>query len=114
MRRRLVTAESYEYLIYETPANKVARIVLNRPPVNAQNTKFLYELNAAFDRAAHDDDITVIILAANGKHFSAGHDLSETDTYKNMSNFETVGTMVPIRRRPQLATDQRNRSGFCL
>jgi hypothetical protein len=21
---------------------------------------------------------------------------------------------VPIRRRPQLATDQRNRSGFCL
>jgi len=86
-------AEPFEYMLYETPAEKVARIVLNRPPVNAQNTQFLYELNAAFDKAAHDEDISVIILAANGKHFSAGHDLSETDARKAMRGFETVGAL---------------------
>lgn len=85
--------DAFEYLLYETPADKVARIVLNRPPVNAQNTQFLYELNAAFDRAAHDEAISVIILAANGKHFSAGHDLAETGSYKAMRDFETVSTV---------------------
>jgi enoyl-CoA hydratase len=50
-------------------------------------------LNAAFDRAAHDDDIRVIILAANGKHFSSGHDLAEKDPHQHMHDYETVGTM---------------------
>jgi enoyl-CoA hydratase len=86
-------AEALEYVLYETPADKVARIVLNRPPVNAQNTQFLYELNAAFDRAAHDEAISVIILAANGKHFSAGHDLAERVPGKAMADFDTVGTV---------------------
>ncbi len=85
-------AEPYEFILYETPADKIARIVLNRPPVNAQNTQFLYELNAAFDKAAHDDDISVIILAANGKHFSAGHDLAVTSADMAFSDFETIGT----------------------
>ena len=43
----------FETVLYETPAEHVARIVLNRPETrNAQDTKLLYELNAAFDRAA--------------------------------------------------------------
>jgi enoyl-CoA hydratase/carnithine racemase len=36
----------------------------------------LDDLNAAFERAADDDDVRVIVLRANGKHFSSGHDLS--------------------------------------
>jgi enoyl-CoA hydratase/carnithine racemase len=82
------------HIIYETPEEGIARIVLNRPSTaNAQDTQFLYELNAAFDRAAHDEDIRVIILAANGKHFSSGHDLSERNPNKNMHDYDTVGTM---------------------
>jgi enoyl-CoA hydratase len=82
------------YIVYETPDDGIARIVLNRPETaNAQNTAFLYELNAAFDRAAHDDDIRVIILAANGKHFSSGHDLGETNAHAKMDEHQTVGTM---------------------
>ena len=82
------------YILYETPEDGIARIVLNRPSTaNAQDTQFLYELNAAFDRAAHDEDIRVIILAANGKHFSSGHDLSEKNPNKNMHDHDTVGTM---------------------
>ena len=86
-------AEPFEYILYETPAEKVARVVLNRPPVNAQSTQFLYELNAAFDKAARDNDISVIILAANGKHFSAGHDLAESGGLEYLKSADTVGTM---------------------
>jgi enoyl-CoA hydratase len=39
-----------------------------------------YQLDAALKRACHADDISVIILAAAGEHFSAGHDLSMTET----------------------------------
>lgn len=78
---------------YESPAPRVARIVLNRPETrNAQDTRLLYALNDAFDRAARDDDISVIILAAEDPHFSSGHDLSEQEKYEVMSEFETVGT----------------------
>ena len=35
------------------------------------------ELDAAFDRADADDEVRVVVLAADGKHFSAGHDLKE-------------------------------------
>ena len=45
----------YQTVIYETPAPHVARLVLNRPETrNAQDTRMLYELNQAFDRAAQD------------------------------------------------------------
>lgn len=52
----------------------------------------LYELNAAFDRAAQDDSVSVIVLAANGPHFSAGHDLRETNPTANLADYDTVGT----------------------
>ena len=50
-----------------------------------------YELNAAFDRAARDDEIKVIILAGEGRNFSAGHDLGG-DAGMTWRDFETVGT----------------------
>ncbi|MFD0364660.1 enoyl-CoA hydratase [Nocardia sp. GCM10030253] len=57
-------------------ADKVATITLNRPEVaNAQNAALLDELDAAWRRAADDDEVAVILLRAEGKHFSAGHDL---------------------------------------
>jgi len=65
-------------VLYEQPDPRVARIVLNRPDrANAQSYEMLYALNAAFDRAAADDAVKVIVLAANGKHFSSGHDLQD-------------------------------------
>jgi enoyl-CoA hydratase len=67
----------YEQVIYEEPAPKVARIVMNRPSRrNAQGITMTYELDDAFKRACHDDTINVIILAASGDHFNAGHDIS--------------------------------------
>ncbi len=83
----------FQTLLYETPTPHIARIVLNRPDTrNAQDTRLLYELNDAFNKAAHDDSVKVIILAANGPHFSSGHDLRERDAASVMKEFPTVGT----------------------
>jgi enoyl-CoA hydratase len=78
---------------YENPAPKVARIWLDRADTrNAQDTRLLYELNDAFDRAARDDEVSVIVLAAEGPHFSSGHDLRERDGLAAIQERETVGT----------------------
>jgi enoyl-CoA hydratase len=81
-------------ILYETPAPQVARIVLNRPESrNAQDTSLLYALNDAFDQAARDGDVKVIILAAAGPHFSSGHDLREGGTIaEQMAPFDPGGT----------------------
>ncbi|MBH0123502.1 enoyl-CoA hydratase [Rhodococcus sp. NPDC003382] len=63
------------YILYEV-ADKIATITLNRPEAaNAQNAELLDELDATWMRAAADPDVSVIVLRAEGKHFSAGHDL---------------------------------------
>ena len=78
---------------YELAAPKVARIWLDRAETrNAQDTRLLYALNEAFDRAAQDDDVSVIILAAEGPHFSSGHDLRERGGHDAMADHDTVGT----------------------
>ncbi|AHH19113.1 enoyl-CoA hydratase/isomerase family protein [Nocardia nova SH22a] len=65
------------YIEYEV-ADKIATISLNRPEAaNAQNGELLEELDAAWQRAGADDDVSVIVLRANGKHFSSGHDLKD-------------------------------------
>jgi enoyl-CoA hydratase/carnithine racemase len=66
-----------ETVRYET-AGPVATITLARPEAaNAQSSQLIEELDAAFDRAEADDEVRVVVLAAEGKHFSAGHDLKE-------------------------------------
>jgi enoyl-CoA hydratase len=62
-------------VLYRTDGS-VAVITLNRPEYrNAQNSAMTYALDAAFYRAAADDEVKVIVLAGAGKHFSAGHDI---------------------------------------
>jgi len=56
----------------------IATITLDRPDAaNAQNSALIDELDAAFDRADADDAVRVVVLAGEGEHFSAGHDLKE-------------------------------------
>jgi enoyl-CoA hydratase len=64
-------------VIYETlDDGRIARIWLNRPEAqNAQSRSLLVALDEAFTRAEADDEVRVVILAARGKNFSAGHDL---------------------------------------
>ncbi|MBC2778941.1 enoyl-CoA hydratase [Parasphingopyxis marina] len=106
-----------EHIRYETPEPGIARIIMDRPQAaNAQDTQFLYELNDAFDRAAADDDIQVIILAATGKHFSAGHDIRERDHHDNQDRYRPV-TPFQQHRRPgaegRMSREEELYTGFC-
>ena len=67
--------EETDIVTYEA-ADGIAWIAMNRPKYNnAQNGRMTYELDAAFMRAVADDDVKVIVLKGEGKHFSAGHDI---------------------------------------
>jgi enoyl-CoA hydratase len=60
--------------------DKVGVITLNRPEQrNAQSPAFLRQLNDAWMQAASDRAVVVIVLRAEGPHFSAGHDLDARD-----------------------------------
>jgi enoyl-CoA hydratase len=70
-------------VVYETDApvlyaveGQVAWITMNRPTFhNAQNSQMTYALDDAFRRAVDDANVKAIVLAGEGKHFSAGHDI---------------------------------------
>ena len=54
----------------------VAQIMMSRPDVfNAFDEAMIGELDAAFEHLIADDSVRVILLAGEGKHFSAGADL---------------------------------------
>jgi len=57
---------------------RVLRVALNRPDKrNALNAELCRELVRVMEHAANDPHVGAILLAANGKAFSAGMDLSE-------------------------------------
>jgi enoyl-CoA hydratase len=65
-----------QYVQYEV-RDSIALVTLNRPESNnAQNAELLKELDDCFRGASNDNDVRVIVLKANGKHFSAGHDIA--------------------------------------
>ncbi len=104
-----------DLVIYEKKAERVARIVLNRPDKgNAQTNRLLYEIDAALMKASHDDDIRVIILAGNGKHFSTGHDLADFDA--NLNDVEPLGHWGGYRQPAQegyMAFEEEAYFGLC-
>ncbi len=80
------------YIRYEV-ADKIATITLNRPEVaNAQNAELLDELDAAWTRAAADDDVAVIVLRGEGKHFSSGHDLKGGGSWPDKITLDMIYT----------------------
>ena len=65
-----------ETVIYEVK-DRIAKIIMNRPEKrNALNHALLRDLDTAFEQADNDPEVRVVILAANGKAFSAGYDLA--------------------------------------
>ncbi|MES2170857.1 MAG: enoyl-CoA hydratase [Actinomycetota bacterium] len=68
--------ESPERVRYDVPSEGVARVTLARGDEwNQQDMHMLYQIDAAYLRAAADPAIKVVILAADGDHFSYGHDI---------------------------------------
>ncbi|MDG1522594.1 MAG: enoyl-CoA hydratase [Hellea sp.] len=70
-----IVYEEENPVIYQKKDN-IAFLTLNRTKYhNSQNSQMLYALDDAFLKATSDDGVKVIVLKANGKHFSAGHDI---------------------------------------
>jgi len=65
-------------LLREVVENGVLRLTLNdKARRNVLSEQMLAELGAALSQAANDPAVRVIVLAANGRAFCAGHDLKE-------------------------------------
>ncbi|MDG2406146.1 MAG: enoyl-CoA hydratase/isomerase family protein [Paracoccaceae bacterium] len=63
------------WLIRENLDGGIARIILNRPPVNAYDSAFLDQLTKLLDELETEDSVSAVILSSNYKVFSAGMDL---------------------------------------
>ncbi|MBR8640055.1 enoyl-CoA hydratase [Streptomyces tuirus] len=80
----------------------VAVVTMNRPEYrNAQNSAMTYALDRAFYRAAEDDEVKVVVLAGEGKHFSAGHDIGTPQRDAHL----------PFERRAGLWWDHSGKQG---
>lgn len=58
-------------------SDSIATVVMDRPPVNAQNAQMRAELTWVFDAISDRDDVRVAILTGTGNMFSAGADIKE-------------------------------------
>ncbi|MFN9282001.1 MAG: enoyl-CoA hydratase-related protein, partial [Betaproteobacteria bacterium] len=67
---------AYQTLNLTARAPGVAQITMSRPAVfNAFDEAMIGELDAAFAQVIADDSVRVVVLAGEGRHFSAGADL---------------------------------------
>lgn len=79
----------------------VAQVTMDRPAVfNAFDEAMIGELDAAFAQLAADEQVRVIVLAGEGKHFSAGADLqwmqraSQASTDWNLQDARRFAAML--------------------
>jgi len=85
----------------------VATLTLNRPQqMNLLTGAMLAALQAAFDEIAQDPAVRVVVLAAGGKGFCAGHDLKEIRALKDLPKIEGLFAqcgrmMATIPKLPQ-------------
>ncbi len=61
----------------------ILRLTLANPPANALSLALIAALQAEIDRASDDPAIRVVVIAATGKVFSAGHDLKEMTAHRS-------------------------------
>jgi enoyl-CoA hydratase/carnithine racemase len=78
-----MNAPQSEPPVLATRDKEVLRLVLNRPVArNALSEELMRVLSQALDWAAQDKLLRVIVLAAEGKAFSSGHDLKEMAAHR--------------------------------
>lgn len=111
-----IVYETEEPVLYEV-SEGIAWITMNRPGFNnAQNGQMTYALDDAFQRAVGDDEVRCIVLAGNGKHFSAGHDIGTPgrDLHKDFDNRHLIPGHVNKPAAELLYTrEQEQYLGMC-
>jgi enoyl-CoA hydratase/carnithine racemase len=100
-------ANQVETQLLVDDADGIATVTLNRPgQFNALSSAVISELQSAFDRIAADPGVRVVVLAASGRGFCAGHDLKEIRAMAGVPEVESLFArcsrmMLTITRLPQ-------------
>jgi enoyl-CoA hydratase/carnithine racemase len=107
-----------EAVVLTEVVDGVATVTLNRPKqFNALSEETLAALQAALDGIAADESVRVVVLAANGKAFCAGHDLKhmranpQEEYYTDLFN-QCSRMMLTINQMPQPVIASCPRRGF--
>lgn len=93
-------------VLRETDARGVVRLTLNRPNAfNSLSEGMLAALQAEFEAIARDESARVVVLAAAGKAFCAGHDLKEMRAEPSLDYYQTLfaqctQVMLAIQKLP--------------
>ena len=100
-------AQGEEPLVLRTDQGAVTTLTLNRPrQFNALSSAMLAALQMELDRIGTDSSVRVVVLAAAGKAFCAGHDLKEMRAHAD-KEFQSAlfaqcsEMMLTINRLPQ-------------
>jgi len=94
----------YETVQYEIE-EKVALITMNRPERrNAMNLALNQDLNAAFTRAAEDDQVRAVLVTGAGKGFCAGADLT---MFQPIPSGEQVADLIISNYQPMMESVTR-------
>jgi len=92
----LCLGPDFKSIIYES-TDGVARITINRPPLNILNAETISEITLALKTAQSDKSISVIvILGAGDRAFSAGVDIKEHLPDKIDSTLESFHRMFRV------------------
>ena len=103
----------FSTITYEVSENGVARITLDRADTrNAQDKRMLYEINDAFDKAGHDNDVKVVVLA-DGPHFSSGHDLRDREPFTEFDPVTNWGGYDKPGQEGHQAMEEELYLGLC-
>ncbi|MCF8474702.1 MAG: crotonase/enoyl-CoA hydratase family protein [Emcibacter sp.] len=80
-------------------ANHIATITLNNPQkANAMGEDFWAEFAGIFDHFNDDSDVRVVVIASEGKHFTAGIDLGYLQSCMPSLEVESARAMDKMRR----------------
>ena len=74
--------QSDRALVDGEPKGGVLRLTIDNPPANALSVDVMESLQSALDGARDDPGVRVIVIAAAGKLFSAGHDLKQMTAHR--------------------------------
>lgn len=78
MTQTQVSVEEGAYVVRAELVPGVVRLTMNRPKAfNSLSEEMLTALQAEFDQLAKDPSVRMVVLAASGKAFCAGHDLKQ-------------------------------------
>jgi enoyl-CoA hydratase/carnithine racemase len=83
--------KSAEAILLREDRDGICTLTMNRPAqLNLLTTEMLAALQEAFDALSQDRGARVIVLAANGKGFCAGHDVKEIRALKDKPRIEEL------------------------